>query len=124
MEKGKVERFKHEANFSSGRMLLRYVASVQLTAHFKDLILGETAFMEKNYDTPDNDYVAEIVPRYGRAVIFDGNFPHSAHPPAPDYSGPRYTFVVKLSINKREAITKAFNEESPHSPAYAIGIMR
>ena len=86
--------------------------------------LGETAFMEKNFDTPDNDYVAEVVPSYGRAVIFDGKFPHSAHPPAPDYSGPRYTFVVKLSINKLEAIKKAFKEESQHIPVYATEFMK
>ena len=80
--------------------------------------------MEKNFDSPDNDYVAEVVPRYGRAVIFDGSFPHSAHPPAPDYSGPRYTFVVKLSINKSEAVKKAFREEGQHTPLFVIELMR
>ena len=80
--------------------------------------------MERNYDTSDNDYVAEVVPRYGRAVIFEGNFPHSAHPPAPDYPGPRYTFVVKLSVNKLEAVKKSFREESQHSPAFALSVMR
>nr|CAB3263028.1 uncharacterized protein LOC100186758 [Phallusia mammillata] len=76
---------------------------------------GETAFMEYNYDSPDNDYVAEVVPMYGRAVIFSGNFPHSAHPPAPSYGGPRYTFAVKLSYTKREALIKTHHEESRHN---------
>nr|XP_026694880.1 uncharacterized protein LOC100186758 isoform X2 [Ciona intestinalis] len=76
---------------------------------------GETAFMEHNYDSPDNDYVAEVVPMYGRAVIFTGNFPHSARPPAPYHAGPRYTFAVKMSFTKWEAVSKTFSEESRHS---------
>ena len=86
--------------------------------------LGETAFMEKNFDSPDNDYVAELVPKYGRAIIFDGNFPHSGHPPAPDYHGPRYTFVVKLSVNKLEAIQKALFQEKDHVPVYVKDLLR
>uniref|UniRef100_H2ZAF5 Prolyl 4-hydroxylase alpha subunit Fe(2+) 2OG dioxygenase domain-containing protein n=1 Tax=Ciona savignyi TaxID=51511 RepID=H2ZAF5_CIOSA len=76
---------------------------------------GETAFMEHNYDSPDNDYVAEVVPMYGRAVIFSGNFPHSARPPAPYHAGPRYTFAVKMSFTKWEAVVKTFHEEGRHS---------
>lgn len=79
------------------------------------LILGETAFMEYNEDAPDNDYVAEVVPMYGRAVIFNGSFPHSAHPPAPSYGGPRYTFAVKLSYTKHDALVKTHHEESRHN---------
>ncbi|XP_076820366.1 uncharacterized protein LOC143465783 isoform X1 [Clavelina lepadiformis] len=85
---------------------------------------GETAFMEHNYDTPENDYVAEVIPYYGRAVIFDGNFPHSAHPPAPDYPGPRYTFAVKLAVNKMVAIEKIFGVEAAHSTESMDEILR
>ena len=72
--------------------------------------------MELNFDSPKNDYVAEVVPRYGRAVIFNGTFPHSARPPAPYYAGPRYTFAVKLSATKLIALRKTFSEELRHDP--------
>lgn len=75
---------------------------------------GETAFMETNDDSVDNEYVAEVVPLYGRSVIFDGNFPHSARPPSVMHDGPRYTFAVKLSVDKLTAIRKTFIEESRH----------
>jgi len=80
------------------------------------LFSGETAFMELNKDSVDNDYVAEVVPLYGRAVIFSGDFPHSARPPSPSHPGPRYTFAVKLSFTKLEALKKTYSEEVKHDP--------
>lgn len=80
--------------------------------------------MELNHDSLENDYVAEVVPRYGRAVIFNGTFPHSARPPAPYYSGPRYTFAVKLSATKLLAVKKTLYEESRHDPIGLLEILR
>lgn len=78
---------------------------------------GETAFMETNNDHKYNEYVAEVVPTFGRAVIFDGNFPHSAHPPSVTHYNARYTLAVKLSYNKLIAVRKTFVEEKKHEPA-------
>lgn len=77
---------------------------------------GETAFMETNDDNKYNEYVAEVVPTFGRAVIFDGNFPHSAHPPSVLHYNARYTLAVKLSYNKLIAVQKTFIEEKKHEP--------
>lgn len=78
---------------------------------------GETAFMETNNDLKYNEYVADVVPTFGRAVIFDGNFPHSAHPPSVLHYNARYTLAVKLSYNKLLAVQKTFVEEKKHEPA-------
>ncbi|XP_039256913.2 uncharacterized protein LOC120333637 [Styela clava] len=75
---------------------------------------GETAFMETNDNAPDNEYVAEVVPMYGRAVIFNGHFPHSARPPSVMHYDARYTFAVKLSYTKLLAVRKTFDEEFKH----------
>eukprot|EP00058_Branchiostoma_floridae_P025287 XP_002610777.1 hypothetical protein BRAFLDRAFT_126315 [Branchiostoma floridae] len=63
---------------------------------------GETAFFEHNDD--DTEYIAEVLPKFGRAVIFRGIIPHSARPPSVFFSGARYTFAVKMSVNQATAI--------------------
>ncbi|XP_066295870.1 uncharacterized protein [Branchiostoma lanceolatum] len=73
---------------------------------------GETAFFESNDD--DTEYIAEVLPKFGRAVIFRGIIPHSARPPSVFFSGARYTFAVKMSVDQATAIRKTFHEEGRH----------
>ncbi|KAI8479615.1 hypothetical protein Bbelb_426330 [Branchiostoma belcheri] len=73
---------------------------------------GETAFFEANDD--DTEYIAEVLPKFGRAVIFRGIIPHSARPPSVFFTGARYTFAVKMSVDRATAIRKTFHEEGRH----------
>jgi len=62
---------------------------------------------------------------YGRAVIFDGRFDHSARPTSPSYAGPRYTFAVKLSETKLLGVRKNLYEESDQGSASdTYGVIR
>ncbi|XP_057303752.1 uncharacterized protein LOC130641105 [Hydractinia symbiolongicarpus] len=81
---------------------------------------GETTFFEKNSD--DTEIVAQVRPRYGRTVIFDGNIPHSARPPSFNYSGARLTFVTKLHKNEYTGRKKNFQEEMRHYMAAVHGL--
>ena len=47
-----------------------YTCLVYLNQNWKKDYYGETAFFEKNSD--DTEIVAQVKPKYGRLVIFDG----------------------------------------------------
>ncbi|XP_071945135.1 uncharacterized protein [Antedon mediterranea] len=73
---------------------------------------GETAFFETKYD--DSDLITTVLPKYGRAVIFEGIIPHSARPPSPTFNGARLSFAVKLSVNENVARNKIFSQTIVH----------
>eukprot|EP00794_Sanderia_malayensis_P015297 gene15297-16874_t len=85
---------------------------VYLTQNWTQNYYGETAYYERNSD--DTEIVAEVRPRYGRAVIFQGQIPHSARPPSLKFTGARLTFVTKLQPNEFEGRYKNFVEEVRH----------
>merc|ERR1719354_132522 len=78
------------------------------TAHNR----GETVFWERwlHEDDDVNEIVAAVLPLFGRAVIFDGDFPHSATPPS--NGGLRMTLAVKMVPGKSEAVRMNFREDS------------
>ena len=73
---------------------------------------GETVFYEKNDDI--TEIITEVLPKYGRVVIFQGIIPHSARPPSRNFTGARLSFAVKLSTNERTGRLKASREELKH----------
>ncbi|EDO45046.1 predicted protein [Nematostella vectensis] len=73
---------------------------------------GETVYYERNSD--NTEIIAEVRPKYGRAVIFQGIIPHSARPPSTNYSKARLSFVTKMSVDEIVGRTKAFKEEMRH----------
>jgi len=93
---------------------------VYLTPNWTRNYYGETAFFERNSD--DTEIVAEVRPRYGRAVIFQGQIPHSARPPSLNFTGARLTFVTKLQMNEYEGRKKNLQEELRHFKAHAGSI--
>jgi len=80
-----------------------------LNPNWKRDYYGETTFFEKNSD--NTDIVAQVKPKYGRLVIFDGNIPHSARPPSFTFTGARLSFVTKLHRNEFAGRYKNFQEE-------------
>ncbi|XP_038078871.1 uncharacterized protein LOC119746140 [Patiria miniata] len=83
-----------------------------LTPNWTENYYGETVFRENNRD--DSEYVASVVPRYGRVAIFQGIIPHSARPPSTLYTGARLSFAVKLSVNPWVARVKMLKQEFAH----------
>ena len=61
-------------------------------------------------DDDVNEIVAAVLPLFGRAVIFDGDFPHSATPPS--NGGLRMTLAVKMVPGKSAAVRMNFREDS------------
>ena len=49
-----------------------YTCLVYLNPNWKKEYYGETTFFEKNSD--DTEIVAQVLPKYGRLVIFDGKY--------------------------------------------------
>ena len=71
---------------------------------------GETAFfIKKGHD--NNDYFAEVRPRYGRSVIFQGMIYHSARPPTNSFDGIRYSFAVKMAEDEAQARVNRISED-------------
>ncbi|XP_071511197.1 uncharacterized protein [Diadema antillarum] len=83
---------------------------------------GETIFFDaKPFDSysrklyegiseQDYDTIGAVTPKYGRLVIFPGIVPHAARPPSPGYGNARYTFAVKVAVNKQTGLIKKINE--------------
>ncbi|XP_070560656.1 uncharacterized protein [Ptychodera flava] len=80
-----------------------------LNPNWTENYYGETAYFETNDD--DTEYVAEVLPVYGRVAVHEGFIPHSARPPSSLYPGARLTFAVKMSINEQVARTKMILEK-------------
>ena len=94
---------------------MRKKQSTDNNSYIKHERTGETVFWDQTTDpSSTNDFVTSVLPLYGRAVAFTGEFPHSALPPASGHKGARYTLAVKLSETKEEALMKTFHEESQH----------
>ncbi|XP_022090064.1 uncharacterized protein LOC110978974 [Acanthaster planci] len=83
-----------------------------LTPNWTANYYGETVFRENNRD--DSEYVASVVPQYGRVVIFQGIIPHSARPPSTLFKGARLSFAVKLSATPWLARVKMLKQEFAH----------
>lgn len=50
--------------------------------------------------------LVQVTPKFGRLALFQGRIPHAARPPSVGRAGPRYSFAVKLSVNKEVAKEK------------------
>nr|XP_006820061.1 PREDICTED: uncharacterized protein LOC102810274 [Saccoglossus kowalevskii] len=85
---------------------------IYLNPNWTENYYGETAYFERNSD--DTEYIAEVLPSYGRAVIHEGIIPHSARPPSSLYTGARLSFAVKMSINERVGREKIILEKFRH----------
>lgn len=86
-----------------------YTCLVYLNPNWKKNYYGETTFFER--DGEGAEIAAQVKPKYGRLVIFDGNIPHSARPPSFNFTGARLTFVTKLHRNEYTGRRKNFQEE-------------
>ncbi|XP_065060932.1 uncharacterized protein LOC135688140 [Rhopilema esculentum] len=93
---------------------------VYLNPNWTQNYYGETAFFERNSD--DTEIVAEVRPRYGRSVIFQGQIPHSARPPSLNFTGARLTFVTKLQENEYYGRYKNLEEELRHFQSHSGAI--
>nr|XP_002131909.1 uncharacterized protein LOC100176023 [Ciona intestinalis] len=54
--------------------------------------------------------IAAVAPKFGRLVVFKNNIEHAAHPPSINFLGGRYSFAVKVGLNKRLAFIKRVYE--------------
>ncbi|XP_028394289.1 uncharacterized protein LOC114518487 isoform X2 [Dendronephthya gigantea] len=81
---------------------------------------GETVFYETNDDK--TEIITEVLPKYGRVVIFQGIIPHSARPPSRNFTGARLSFAVKLSVNEFTGRLKASREELRHFTGALAGL--
>jgi len=71
------------------------------------------------------DFIAGVIPKFGRVALFRNLIPHSARPPAPSFLAARYTFLVKVSESMRQAKAKMLHEaldyktdDIPEDPKY------
>ena len=58
-----------------------YTNLIYLNKKWNSDLHGETIFLD------GNDFVAAVLPKFGRLVVFEGSIDHSARPPSPNIHG-------------------------------------
>lgn len=93
-----------------------YTAVLYLNPDWNADLYGETIFLDQRHPEHEEledssfDFIAGVVPKYGRIVIFRNLILHSARPPSSSFLAARYTFPIKVSETRGHARAKMLME--------------
>lgn len=100
-----------------------YTYLLYLTEGITQNDFGETVWFEQNRGKSDGihefthpggeefDPIAAVWPKFGRVVIFRNIIEHSARPLGTSHLGCRYSFAVKVCVDKRKSMIKQMYEK-------------